>query len=110
MLSKGKKEWVLDYLSSGKVTVPYEQITDYDFLNNVPDNDDFFLKHQFFSSLKDTVMSDQEYENVKNFYKTLKLQNLGELNKIYNFQDTIILCEIIEHHLSFLQNIFKYNS
>ena len=97
-------------MPSGKVTVPYEQITDYDFLNIVPDNDDFFPKHQFFSSLKDEVMSDQEYENVKNFCKTLRLQNLGELNKIYNFQDTIILYEIFEHHLSYLQNIFKYNS
>ena len=27
----------------------------------------------------------------KKFYKTMKLENL-ELNKIYNFQDTVILC------------------
>ena len=54
-------------------------------------------------------MSNEEYENVKNFYKTLKLQNLGELNKIYNFQDTIILCEIFEQCSSLLQKIFKYN-
>ena len=37
----------------------------------------------------------------------MKLANLGELNKIYNFQDTIILCEIFEQH-SHLQKIFKY--
>ena len=38
----------------------------------------------------------------------MKLANLGELNKIYNFQDTIILCEIFEQHSSHLQKIFKY--
>ena len=27
----------------------------------------------------------------KKFYKTMKLEN-SELNKIYNFQDTVILC------------------
>ena len=55
-------------------------------------------------------MSDEEYENVKKNYKTLKLQNLGELKKIYNFQDMIILCEIFEQRSFLLQKIFKYNS
>ena len=54
-------------------------------------------------------MPEDEYENVKKFYKTLKLKNLGELNKIYNFQDTIILCEIFEQDSCRLQEIFKYN-
>ena len=54
-------------------------------------------------------MPEDEYENVKKFYKTLKLKNLGELNKIYNFQDTIILCEIFEQYSCRLQEIFKYN-
>ena len=36
-------------------------------------------------------MSDKEYENVKKFCVTMKLKDLGEFNKIYNFQDTIIL-------------------
>ena len=40
---------------------------------------------------------DKGYENVKKFYQTMKLENLGELNKIYHFQDTIIL-----------QNLFKF--
>ena len=35
-------------------------------------------------------MTDEEYQK---FYQTMKLENL-ELNKIYSFQDTIILCEI----------------
>ena len=54
-------------------------------------------------------MTREEYENVKKFYLTLKLKNLGELNKIYNFQDTIILCEIFEQRSCHLQKLFKFN-
>ena len=54
-------------------------------------------------------MSDEEYENVKKICKTVKLQNVGELNKIYNFQDTIILCKIFEQRSCLLQTIFKHN-
>ena len=35
--------------------------------------------------------------------------NLGELNRLYSFQDTIILCEIFEQRSSRLQEIFNYN-
>lgn len=54
-------------------------------------------------------MIKDEYENVKKFYQTLKPKNLGEVNKIYNFQDTIILCEISEQRSSYLQKLFKFN-
>ena len=40
----------------------------------------------------------------------MKLKTLGELNRIYNFQDTIIFCEIFEQRSELLQEIFKYNS
>ena len=39
----------------------------------------------------------------------MKLENLVELNKLYSFQDTIILCEIFEQRLAHLQKIFKFN-
>ena len=39
----------------------------------------------------------------------MKLKNLGELNKIYNFQDTIILFETFEQRSEYLQKLFKYN-
>ena len=73
-----------------------------------PDKD-FFELHQFYSNMKDSVLSTEEYENVKNFYMILNLSNLGELNQIWNFQDTIILCEIFEQWSSLLQKIFNYN-
>ena len=37
------------------------------------------------------------------------MQNLGDLNNLYNFQDTIILCEISESCAQFLNNKFKFN-
>ena len=46
--------------------------------------------------MKDSVLSQEEYEKVKNFYTLMKLSNLGELNQIYNFQDTVIFCQIFE--------------
>lgn len=40
-LSKIDKEWVLEYLSRGKGTIPYELITDFDPLNITPIKDFF---------------------------------------------------------------------
>ena len=54
-------------------------------------------------------MTDEEYETVKKFYQTMKLKNLGELNQTYNFQDTIILCEMFEQRSEHLKKLFKYN-
>ena len=51
-----------------------------------------------------------DYNSVEIFYQTMKLENLGELNKLYNFQDTIILCDIFENRSQQLQKLFKYNS
>ena len=107
-LNKTEKYWVLDYLSSGKRTTPYDLITNFDSLSISPDKD-FFELHQFYSNMKDSVLSTEEYENVKKFYMILNLSNLGELNQIQNFQDTIILCEIFEQRSSLLQKIFNYN-
>ena len=39
----------------------------------------------------------------------MRLKDLGELNKIYNFQDTIIFCEIFEKRSTLLQTLFKFN-
>ena len=54
-------------------------------------------------------MTKEEYDNVKKFYLTLKLKDLDEVNKIYNFQDTVILCEIFEQISEHLQKLFKFN-
>ena len=77
----------------------------YDSLDIPPENGVLFLPHHFYSSLKHM----EEYEAVKKMYQTMKLENLGELNKLSNFQDTIILCEIFEQRSYRLQKMFKFN-
>ena len=59
--------------------------------------------------MKEDNISVEEYENVKKFFNILKLQTLEDLNRIYNFQDTAILCEIFESRSTLLQKLFKYN-
>ena len=39
----------------------------------------------------------------------MKLSNLDKLNQIYNFQDIIILCEILEQRSCLFQKMFKFN-
>ena len=66
-LNQTDKEWILEYLSSGKGVIPHELITGYDSLNISPDKD-FLEIHQFYSNMKDSVLSTEDYENVKKFY------------------------------------------
>ena len=70
---------------------------------------EFFVIEQFYARLKGRMISEEEYQSVKKLYVTLKLENLGELNKLYNFQDVIILCKIFESRATQLNKIFKFN-
>ena len=72
LCTKEEWEWILNYFSTGKGTIPYEMISIYDFLDINPDNGEFFLPHNFYSSVKDTTMSDKEYQNAKKLYQTMK--------------------------------------
>ena len=110
-LTEKDEEWVMDYLSSGKGMIPYQMIMDFNSLEIKPKHHDGFLKHSdFYSSLKEKNISNEEYENVKRFFTVLRLKTLGDLNRIYNFQDTAILCEIFEERATLLQKLFKFNA
>ena len=76
---------------------------------NISPKKDFFEIHQFYSNMKDSVLSKEKYENVKKFCNLLKLSNLVELNQIYDFQDMIILCEISELRADLFKEKFKFN-
>ena len=52
-------------MSTGKGTIPNEMIRRYDSLDISPDDGSFFLPHNFYSSLKDDIMTMDEYKNVK---------------------------------------------
>ena len=108
LLTEENKKWVLDYICSGKGTIPYQIVKTLDSLEIKPENGDFFAHKDFYYTLSEKNIS-ADYENVKKFFKLLKLKILGDLNKIYNFQDVAILCEIFETRASLLQTLFKYN-
>ena len=57
--------WILGYLSSGKGVIPYEKIKSHKDLKCVSENE-LFGEIEFYSSLKNEIISDKEYENVKN--------------------------------------------
>ena len=99
-----EKELILDYLSSGKGVISYEMITRFDLLDIAPANDTFFLPHHFY-----TIISREDYKAVKKLYCTMNLENLEELNKLYNFQDTVILTKIFEQRSLHLQKLFNFN-
>lgn len=85
-------------------------ITDFDSQEIKPSQGGFFKKSDFYSSLKEKDINGEEYKNVKKCFTVLRLKTLGDLNRIYNFQDTAILCEIFEERTTLLQKRFKYNA
>ena len=94
----------------GKGVRPYKMITRFDSLNIDPENDVLLLPHHSYSSLKSSIISNEDYNAAKTLFRTIDLENLGELNKLYNFQEKIIFCEIFESRLACLQKKFKFNS
>lgn len=68
--TKDEKRWVLDYLASGKGIIPYELVID--SLSIAQEDGDFFKPHEIYSSMKYSVLTEEEYENVKKFYKTFE--------------------------------------
>ena len=52
-----EREWVLDYLGSGKGIIPYQAITNLDSLSTKPSDGDFFDKESFYSTLTEKNIS-----------------------------------------------------
>ena len=107
-LSLKKKEKILEIISEGKGIIPYEIIVDMESFFIKPEND-FWEKTEFFSELKRSAVNDEDYENSKYLYQTLKMRNLGDLNDLYNTQDVISLTEIIESRFQAMQNTYGFN-
>ena len=70
---------------------------------------DFWEKTEFFSELKQSIVNDDDYENCKYLYQTLKMRNLGDLNDLYNAQDVILLCEIIDNRFQAMKDTYSFN-
>ena len=107
-LTENEKKFIEEYLSVGKGVIPYEKVKNWSDLDSHP-NGEFFAKTEFFSSLNNSAISDFEYDHVKKFWQTLSFEKLSELNDVYNFQDTIILCEIFENRATEMSRRFPYS-
>ena len=106
-LNSKKKEKMLEIVSEGKGVIPYELIIGMESFFLTPENK-FREKTEFFSDLKQSAVNDYDYENSKYLYQTLKMRNLGNMNDLYNAQDVILLCEIIENRFQITNDFNKH--
>ena len=106
-LSNPKKDKILDVISTGKGIIPYELIVNMESFFITPDQD-FWENTEFFSELKLSAVNDEDYEQSKYLYQTLKMRNLGDLNDL-NAQDVILLTEIIESRFQAMQDAYGFN-
>ena len=107
-LNQETKNKIVSIISKGKGAIPYEKIIDMNSLNIKPEND-FFEYTEYFSSLNDKNIELDIYQDMKFLYKSLKMRNLGDMNDLYNMQDVILLCEIIENRFQKMQDKFGFN-
>ena len=95
-------------MCGGKGVIPNEKIKSHEDFDAVPEGD-FFSNTKFYSSLINEIIDDKSYQNVKQFWKLMRLNKLSEFNDIYNFQDTKVLCEILENWAIEMMQKFPYN-
>ena len=107
-LPLNKKEKILKITCEGKGVIPYEIVTGMDSFFLKPEND-FWAKTEFYSELKQKAVGDEEYEDSKFLYQTLKMRNLGDLNDLYNAQDVILLSELVENRFQLMQDKYGFN-
>ena len=103
-----KKEKILKITCEVKGVIPYEMVTGMDSFFLQPEND-FWQKTEFYSELKQKSVDNDEYENSKYLYLTLKMRHLGDLNDLYNAQDVILLSDIIENRFQLIQDRYGFN-
>ena len=96
----------MQILSEGKDVIPYELIINMDSFFQTLGNG---KKTEFFSKLKQAAINDNDYENSKYLYQTLKMRNLGDMNGLCNTQDVILLCEIIANRFQVMNDTYGFN-
>ena len=80
-MNSQKKEKIQETVSKGKGVIPYEMIIDFHSFFITPEND-FWEKTEFCSDLKQSAVKDDNYENSKYLYQTIKMRHLGDLNDL----------------------------
>ena len=96
MLTEKQKNQVLKIIVSGKGVIQYKKTDAIDALQKEPEDGIFFLKEEYFSTLKGQGVND-DYKNSKKLFILLEMWNLSDLNDLYNAKDIILLLEITEN-------------
>ena len=99
----------MNIVADGKGIIPYGKIVDTNSVSLTPENRIFFEKDEFYSDLKKKSVSDDGYGSSLYLSKTLKMRNLGDMNDLYNAQDVILLCEIIENRFQLMHDKYGFN-
>ena len=103
-----KQTEILNITCGGKGVMPYELVTGLNSFFLKPEGE-FWSKTEFYSELKQKNVGDEEYEQSKFLYQTLKMRHLGDLNDLHNAQDVILLSELIENRFQFMQDKYGFN-
>ena len=62
-------------------------------------------KSEFFSSLKDKCISEEEYDRAINIWNVFKIKNLGEYYDLHLKLDALLLVDVFE---KFIKTCFNY--
>lgn len=102
-----EKNRILSYLREGKRVITHGKIKCHSFLFTAPEQGKFFKKKkEFYNLLKNEITSESDFEDVKKIYSLMHMQNLSDLNDIYNMQDTILLYKIFENRaMEIIKNV-----
>ena len=77
-----QKNKVIKIIVSAEGVIPYEKIETIESLSIKPEDGIFFLKDEFFSSLKDQLVDNESYENAKQLFIILKMRDLSDLKDL----------------------------
>ena len=73
---------MIEVIADGKSLIPYEKKITTDNLDLKPENGTVLKKIEFYSYLKQKVVTDEGYENSKFLYTTLQMINLSDMNDL----------------------------
>ena len=62
---------------------------------------------KFFSSLKDCIISEKEYQKGCDVWKVFEIKNVGEYHDLYLKTDVLLLCDVFEKLISVCLKDYK---
>ena len=91
-----------EMLKHGKSMLPYDRLT----LKYMKKTKKVPPKSHYYSKLKETEISDEDYKNIKKFWKVFKCKNIMDYSSSYVMSDTLLLASCIEE---FRDNIWSFS-